>query len=254
MAEGNYSLADIGAMMNNRNGCYGDGMGFGGGYAWWIIILFFALWGNNGWGNRNGNAATTEDVYQGLADNRIMGKLDGINNGLCDGFYAQNTNLLNSQNQIARDLCTGFAAVNAGISENRFAAQQCCCETQKELMNNRFASEQCCCTTNRNIDNVRYENSRNTCDIVRAIEKDGEATRALITANVTQALRDKIADQDRMLQTANFQLSQQAQSANIINTLRPTPIPAYPTCSPYEAASYFTRNGGCCCGCGCGGF
>ena len=34
------------------------------------------------------------------------------------------------------------------------------------------------------------------------------------------------------------QLSQQAQSANIINQLRPTPIPAYVTCSPYESSMY----------------
>ena len=50
-----------------------------------------------------------------------------------------------------------------------------------------------------------------------------------------QELRDKLADRDRDLQTANFQLSQQAQTANLIGTLRPMPIPAYPVCSPYQA-------------------
>ena len=50
-----------------------------------------------------------------------------------------------------------------------------------------------------------------------------------------QELRDRLADRDRDLLTANFQLSQQAQSANIIGTLRPFPQPAYITCSPYEA-------------------
>ena len=46
--------------------------------------------------------------------------------------------------------------------------------------------------------------------------------------------------------TANFQLSQQAQSANIVQQLRPCPVPAYLTCSPY-----FAYNSGC--GCGCNG-
>lgn len=63
-----------------------------------------------------------------------------------------------------------------------------------------------------------------------------------------QDLRDKIADKDRDLMTANFQLSQQAQSANIIGQLRPYPQPAYITCSPYEATMVAGQcyRGGCC--------
>lgn len=50
-------------------------------------------------------------------------------------------------------------------------------------------------------------------------------------------------------------LLQQAQSANIINTLRPCPIPAYITCSPYESNFYATRGFGYGFGCnGCGNF
>lgn len=97
----------------------------------------------------------------------------------------------------------------------------------------------CCCTTQRNIDAVRYENARNTCDIVNAIKADGDATRALMTQNEIQNLRDQ-------LQTANFQLSQQAQNATLISTLRPTPIPAYQTCSPYESAHMYSHQYNCC--------
>ena len=94
------------------------------------------------------------------------------------------------------------------------------------------------------------ENYKNTCEITNAIHAEGEATRALINHNVMQDLRDKLADRDRDLMTANFQLSQQAQSANIIGTLRPFPQPAYITCSPYQAAS--TVYGcGCANSCGC---
>lgn len=86
-----------------------------------------------------------------------------------------------------------------------------------------------------NIDAVRYENARNTCDIVNAVKEDGEKTRAVLIANQIQDLRDKLADRDRDLQTANFQLSQQAQSAALIGTLRPYPQPAYITNSPYQS-------------------
>lgn len=230
------SAADIAAVTDGHRGGYGYGdcMGYGGGSWIWIILLFAIFgWGGNGFG-RNGNGLTQLELQDGFNNQSVLRKLDGISNGLCDGFYAVNTNNLQMQNQLQRDLCQGFAATNSAIAENRFSAQQCCCET------------------NRNIDAVRYEAAKNTCEIVRAIEKDGDATRALINSNTMQALRDKIVAKDKELQTANFQLSQQAQSANLINTLRPTPIPAYPTCSPYQAANYF--NGFGFGGCGCGNF
>lgn len=219
----------------NRGYGYGDGYGCGGGWFMWIIVLFALMggWGNNGWnrGYGNGPGLTQVEMQQGFDTQSILRKLDGINNGLCDGFYAQNSTMLQGFNGIQRDLCTGFSAVNAGIAENRFAAQQCCCET------------------NRNIDAVRAENYKNTCEITNAIHAEGEATRALINHNTMQNLRDKLADKDRDLQTANFQLSQQAQSANIIGTLRPYPQPAYITCSPYVATNFgFGCNNF---GCGC---
>lgn len=203
--EKNYSLSDIAALMQNRNDDFMGGNGI------IILILFFLIFGFGG-NAFGGNPAmqgnlTRAELYEGLNDSTVARKLDGVSQGLCDGFYAQNT----------------------AINEVGSKVQSCCCET------------------NRNIDAVRYENSRNTCDIVRAIEKDGEATRALINSNTMQALRDKLVEKDQMLQTANFQLSQQAQSANLISTLRPFPKPAYITCSPYEASGIYNP-------CGCGTF
>lgn len=156
-----------------------------------------------------------------------MNKLNGLESGLCDGFYAVNTSLLN-----------GFNGTQQAINNVAVAGMQ---------NTNALASQisDCCCTTQRSIDAVRYENARNTCDIVNAIKADGDATRALMTQNEIQSLRDQ-------LQTANFQLSQQAQNATLIATLRPTPIPAYQTCSPYESAQLFSHYGTACNnGCGC---
>ena len=209
--EGAYSLSDIAAAMGNRNGW--------GNNDFLYLLFLFAFGGGNGFGwGRNGNGVTQIELQQGFDNQSVMRKLDGITNGLCDGFYATNTNMLQGQNHLQRDLCQGFSSTAAAIAE-----------------------------TNRNIDAVRYEAAKNTCDIVRAIEKDGDATRALINANTMQALRDKIAEKDQMLQTANFQLSQQAQSANLINELRPCAKPAYITCSPYQSQNYGYNFG---CGCG----
>ena len=154
------SLSDIAAVTRNN-----DNDGWGNGGALWIIILFLFVF-MGGWGNgfnRDNGALTRAEMQQGFDTQEITRKLDGINYGLCDVFYAQNTTMLN-----------GFAGITTAVRDAQFAAQQCCCET------------------NRNIDAVRYEAAQNTCAIEKAIHAEGEATRALIQTNEIQALRDKV--------------------------------------------------------------
>lgn len=220
------SVADALALQNRNT----DGMFGGGSGTWvWVFFLFFLLaWGGGGFGFGNNAAAqgalTRAELYDGLNYNQLENSVRGIQNGLCDGFYAQNTTMLQGMNGIQNQLCQGFNGVNSNIAESRFAAQQCCCET------------------NRNIDAVRYENARNTCDIVNAIKADGDATRALMTQNTIQELRDN-------LQAAQLQLGNLSQTQTIINAVRPFPIPSYITCSPYTAVNGY---GACGCGNGCG--
>ena len=116
---------------------------------------------------------------------------------------------------------------------------------QGALAENRFASQNCCCETNRNIDSVRFENAQNTCAITNAIHAEGEATRALINANTMQDLRDRLEARDRDILARDFQLSQLSQSTALLNELRPCAKPAYITCSPYTTAF------GCGGACGC---
>lgn len=220
------SVADALALQNRNN----DGMFGGANGTWiWVFFLFFLLaWGGGGFGFGNNAAAqgalTRAELYDGLNYNQLENAVRGIQSGLCDGFYAQNTTMLQGMNGIQNQLCQGFNGVNSNIAESRFAAQQCCCET------------------NRNIDAVRYENARNTCDIVNAIKADGDATRALMTQNTIQELRDN-------LQAAQLQLGNISQTQTIINAVRPFPIPSYITCSPYTAVNGY---GVCGCGNGCG--
>lgn len=220
------SVADALALQNRNN----DGMFGGANGTWiWVFFLFFLLaWGGGGFGFGNNAAAqgalTRAELYDGLNYNQLENAVRGIQSGLCDGFYAQNTTMLHGMNGIQNQLCQGFNGVNSNIAESRFAAQQCCCET------------------NRNIDAVRYENARNTCDIVNAIKADGDATRALMTQNTIQELRDN-------LQAAQLQLGNISQTQTIINAVRPFPIPSYITCSPYTAVNGY---GVCGCGNGCG--
>ena len=66
------------------------------------------------------------------------------------------------------------------------------------------------------------------CDLKTAIHAEGEATRGLIQANTIQDLRDRLA-------LANDAITTQTVSNNIINAVRPCPIPAYLACSPYQS-------------------
>lgn len=191
-----YSLSDIAAVTEKN----GDGFIGGNGSAWWIIILFLFMF-SNGSLFGGGNAALTRGE---LDFTNLDSSIRGVQQGLADGFYAVNTGMLNGFNGIQRDLCAGFNGLNTAITGMGYQMKDCCCEI------------------NRNIDALRFENSRNTCEIVNAIRTDGEATRALINANVMQDLRDKIADKDRDLVAANFQISQQLQNQYLISQLKTT--------------------------------
>lgn len=202
------SVADALALQDRRS----DGMFGDGGNGIWVLFLFFLLAGGRGFGFGGDSAAaqyaTQADIQRGFDHNNVISKLDGITNGLCDGFYAQNTTMLNGLHSIDTALCNGFNNVNNNITQARFDAQQCCCET------------------NRNIDAVRYENAKNTCDIIQAGNANTQRLVDLMTQDKIEALRTE-------LQSAQLALHNNAQTQTLIDTLRPCPIPAYATCSPY---------------------
>lgn len=190
-----------------------------------IYLVWLAVLGNGGLFGNRGDAAvqgalTRSDLYEGFNTQEINGQLRGITNGLCDGFYALNSGMKD-----------GFYGTQAGMKDGFYGIQGA-------LAENRFAAESCCCATNRNIDAVRYEGAQNTCAITNAIHAEGEATRALINANTMQELRDRLEARDRDIMVRDFQLSQQAQNAALISELRPCAKPAYITCSPYSTAGY----------------
>ena len=210
----------------NKGG--GEGYGWGGGMWFaWILILFVLMggWGN-GFGGRNAQAGF--DVASQFDYQDIKNGIRGIQQGLCDGFYAQNTTMLQGFNGMQRDLCQGFAAVNAGINENRFAQQQCCCENLRAL------------------DNVRYENAQNTCAITTNATGNTQKILDKLCQMEANAKDQRIADLTASLQAANGQISQLSQTANIINAVIPRPVPAYNVQSPYVGTGYAY-------GCGCGG-
>ena len=210
--DGNMTPADIMAMTKDN-----DGMAaiWQNPFVYLIWIWAFRMFGN-GFGNdaATQGALTRADLFEGFNNQGVNDKLNDITTGLCNSFATVNSNL-----------CQCFNSVNSGLSENRFAQQQCCCETKQAIAN------------------LAAENYRNTCEITTAIHGEGEATRALITENAIQALRDKLADKDRDILYANLQLSQKEQNETLIDVLRPVSRPAYITCSPYTTSNNYCANG-----------
>ena len=224
------------------------GFGWDGNGSWFIIILFlfaFFGWGNNGWGNNGGNSGGVVDGYVLSSDfANIERKMDLINGGLCDGFYAANTTLLN-----------GFACVNQNMNNGFQTAELSRANQQAALMQQLNAMQmqaaECCCNTQRSIEGVRYDMAAQACDTRNTVQN---ATRDIVenqNAN-SRAILDFLTNSKmRDLESANQELrlaaSQSAQNNYLISQLRPCPSPAYITCNPWAGSGY----GGCGSGCGC---
>ena len=184
--------------------------GFGGGWIW-IILLAFLFRGN--WGGYGNESPLVSEEF------------------IKRDIFNTNQNVSTTACQTQRD-----------VLENRYTSQLCCCETQKEILQSRYDAA-------LQAQALQAQIAGCCCDLKTAIHAEGEATRGLIQGNTIQDLRDKLAERDRDLSAANFQISQVAQTNNIISTLQPTPRPAYVVQSPYVAYGY---GYGCGCNTGCG--
>ena len=262
-----YSLSDIAAVSGRSgDGGWGDGNG-----AWWIIILLlaFAGWGNGNGGFGGGGGGTSgsirDEIAYGFDMNGLENGVRGIQQGLCDGFYAMNTGMLNGFNGVQSTLCQGFAGVNDAITQSTIADMQSDFALQGAINSNTNAitaqltniaadNAACCCETQRAIErgfcDLGYTLATQSCDTRRAI---ADSTRDIIDSNnagVRSILdfltQDKIASLTAENQTLKFAASQQAQNAYLVSELgNKCPVPAYVVPNPYCCNNYSYNNCGC---------
>lgn len=257
---------------NQNNG----GFGFGGDWAWILLLLVLGGgWGGfGGFGGMNGAMAggimgmdmlypwlnNSEHISDGFRDQQLSAQVGNIQNAVTSGF-----------GDIQTALCGGFAGVNAAITqaqianmERSFAAQtantsgmtalqaqlaQCCCD-------NRLATAQ-----TQNIVQAEGAASRASAsadtqkilDKLCALELDG------VKGQLAQAQRENVALQNAV-NMATMQASQVAQTAQIregqnasvnalVQELRSCPIPSQPV---YGSQPIFTCPNNNNSGCGCG--
>lgn len=229
------SLSDIAAVTGNRN----DG-GWGDGNGWWVLIILFAIFGgwggNNGWGNNcNGGyaatAATQADIQRGFDTSAVTNKLNGLENGLCDGFYSMNTAVMSGTNTLQNAIQQASTANLQNTYTLQNAIQQ---DTVANMQNTNSISRQladCCCENRAAIAQVRYDNATNTCAITTAINQLGQTIIQNDNANY-RALHDelvaiqmankdaKIAELTAMNNALNLAASQQAQNAYLVEQMK----------------------------------
>nr|DAH72021.1 MAG TPA: Protein of unknown function (DUF4087) [Caudoviricetes sp.] len=227
---GNVSPADIAAVMGNRDrddGFFGDGI-------WGIIMLLIVaglFTGNGfGWGGNRGNAFETD------IDTRFLER----------DIFSTNQNVSNTACQTQRDVLESRYTTQLGLSQLGANIQNCCCNTQKEILQNRYDNALQTNTlqaqASTNALQAQMQLADCCCDLKNAIHAEGEATR-------NQMQQDKIDQLREQVNTTNLALNNANLANQIITSLRPTPIPAYITCSPYSSAYYGNGYGY---GCGCG--
>lgn len=245
------SLADIAAVTdgNRNNSGWGDGNG------WWVLIILFALfgWGGNGGFGRNGSgesvatSATDAAIQRGFDNQSVMNKLNGLENGLCDGFYAANNTMLQGFNALGNTVQQGNFGIQQAINDVAVGAMQNTNALQAQLQN-------CCCENREAIAQVRYDMATNTCSINNTIQNSARdiidnqnanyrAIHDELVAAQIEAKNEKIAEQQSLIQSLNLAQSQANQNQYLINQLRPCPTPAYITCNPW--ASNGTAYNGC---------
>lgn len=243
--------------------------GWGGGnMAVWLPWLLMGGIGAGGWGN-NQPYATAADVQRGFDNSAVITKLNGLENGLCDGFYTTTVNTNNGFAGVQSTLAQGFGGINTELVregyEDRIAINgvgqrvgDCCCEIRQQMAandyncNNRYAnlSRQLAESgadlgraVERGFCETQYRDQANTNAIMQNAHSDTDRIIARIDAMETNHLREML-DNERAEKLALRGALDRAQlRSEIVNDLNPCARPAY-VVQPPQPVTFRTD----CCG------
>ena len=264
------------AMMNN-NGWGNNGM-------WWIwMILLWGIWGNNGFGfgrgnnnagflaNELNNDTNTQMLLQAINGNKSA--IDSLATTLhCDVNQLQTAlNMISSSvDKLSGDIklssCEVINAITSGDAALASKLAECCCNTQRSID-----------SVNLSITKQGYENQLATCNQTNVLQNAiTSGFNTLMSDNATKfnIIGDKIDAQTAIINDKFCQLEMremqnkidtlreeknalqssallQQQTANIVNQVRPCPVPAYLTCNPWGCNGYgygygYDNSCGCC--------
>ncbi len=225
-------------------GGYGNGLGFGDG-AWWLIILFLFAFTNNGFGNGFSRGGGPGDVQRGFDQSAVMNGISGLSNSLANAEVSR----CNSQANILQAINTTAAAQMAATNNIGMSLQNCCCENRAGVADLKYtvATEACA-------DRAAVTNALR--DVIASNTANTQAILDKMCQQEMDALKTQNANLQTQLNMANLAASQNAQTAKILQDnaaqtmaleqyLNPAPIPAYMVQNPNCCGNFFN-------GCGCG--
>lgn len=262
----------------------GNGFGFGGDWAWIILLILLS---NGGWGGFGGFGGMGGFAADGAALYPWMNQAEITSDGFRDQMMNNNiTSIRDAVSGISTQLCNGFAGVNAGVANGFAQAEIAANGRQMASMNQNFGLQtsmlqgfnalgsqfaDCCCEqrlancqTQNIIQNegnaTRFADASNTRDILTAISGGIQSIKDQLCADKIDAKNDEIAQLRQEVLFARGQASQDVQTAalrqsdattanELLAELRACPIPSMPV---YGQTPIFTCNSGCGCGNGCG--
>ena len=273
---------------SNSGGNGGDGM-WGGNGSWIFAFLIIALifgdrlgLGNNGCStngssggdsamaayipylasavNTNG-AVTRADLCSEFAFNDLNRAVEGLNNGLCNGFYTLSgqvnggfagvNNAICSLGYNNAQLANGITtAMMQGFNSLQSQNAQCCCDLRTGQLVTGNQIERGFCDTN-------YNAATNTTAIIQNAHNDTDRVLAKLDAMESARKDETIADLRTKLAACGDQTTAQYIVNQVRNMVSPTAVPAYPAASPCGLGNWAPQvlaNGytGCGCNTGCG--
>jgi hypothetical protein len=175
----------------------------------WIFALLILANGGFGFGGNGFNNLATQDYVSSEFTQRDINS----------GFQNQSNLISNGFQNTATSLCDlkGDVLLSANNTQRDILAQTNELNTNllTQALQNQAHVDSCC------------------CDIKSLVREEADKTRALITQNTIQDLRDR-------LQAAENKLSDD----NVINSVLPRSVPAYITASPYQSIFPYGFNNG----------
>lgn len=256
-------------------GGFGNNGGFGGDWAWLIILLlaFNGGWGMGGFGGGFAGGLGYDFPW-------LLNGQNGINNNVSEGFrdaqlHDSITSVHDGVNNLATQLCGCCGdlqmSIANGFSQAEIAENARQMANMQQMFNVQSSLQNCCCENRAGLADVKYTIATENCADRAAISDGVRDILANQTASVQRILdqlcQDKIdsknetiqqlrqellyarsqASQD--IQTATLRAGQVAEVDALYQRLQACPVPTMPV---YGQTPIFTcNNGGC--GCGCNG-
>ena len=276
------SAADMAAVMRgNGNG----NTGWGDGNGWWIILFFLLClgggWGNGGWNNGGGAPyAIQADVQRGFDQQATSAGIAAlqaqVGNGFADAAVAQcqgNANITaaitGGQYATAQAITGAKDTINGTLYANQLAnnqtmngiamsLQNCCCENRAGLADLKYtvATENCADrqALSDGLRDLIAQNTANTNAIIMSQNQGFQGIQDKLCQLELDSYKQKVSDQaaeiaslrgqvSQTAQTAQIIANNEAQTANLLQRLNPPAVPAYVVQNPNCCAQNY--------GCGC---